>query len=162
MTTNVLLQRGSGTDCPHYYKDVKRWDSISGFNPKPLSDIVLPDNTRVILSGCMLEAGKVYSRIRIPRTSELIIDDQPMDWNVGHLIVEGRLRIGSDTCRTQNQSAHPFPAVFLASRLAGSPSPGGLARPSLCNSAVWCIAERESAASCIYETGLIMLINTDL
>lgn len=104
MFTGALpLQRGTGFNCPHSYQGLQRWDEIPG--TQPWTTVNLPANTRVLLSGCMINQDAIYSSVVIPSTSELIIDDQPMFWRVGQIIVHGKLRVGSESCRTINPSA---------------------------------------------------------
>lgn len=56
----------------------------------------------------MVDRGAVYNKVVVPRGSELIIDDAPMHWRVGQIVVSGKLRIGSEACRTVNPSAAPL------------------------------------------------------
>lgn len=97
-----VIQRGEGFNCPHNYNGLRRWDEVPGTTA--WSVVNLPENTRILLSGCMINRNAIYSRIVIPESSELIIDDQPMFWRVGQIIVHGKLRIGSESCRTINPS----------------------------------------------------------
>jgi hypothetical protein len=56
----------------------------------------------------MVNRTTLYKQVIIPESSELVIADAPMYWRIGQLDVQGKLRIGSETCRTQNPSVPPL------------------------------------------------------
>jgi hypothetical protein len=102
VTTVLFMKGGAGFNCPHEQEGLKRWDTIGSLQSG--ETISLPANTKVLLSGCMVNRAIIYKKIIVPETSELVIADAPMYWRIGQLDIRGKLRIGSETCRTQNSS----------------------------------------------------------
>lgn len=67
------MQNGR-TNCPHLQSGLKNWsDSATwgGTVPSAGTVVTLPSNTKVLLSGCMLNANATYTQIVIPSTSEV-------------------------------------------------------------------------------------------
>ncbi|GBG25007.1 Spermidine synthase [Hondaea fermentalgiana] len=89
--------------CPHDEAGLSAWEDsatwTSGSVPGDGEDIVLPENTRVIVGGCSLTAGDVFGIITVPETSELIFADEDISLGARGILVLGKLVMGSETCR---------------------------------------------------------------
>jgi hypothetical protein len=77
--------------------------------------VTLPANSKVVVGACSFAATPTFTYIRIPATSQLIFADQALVLNVGSIIVDGQLRMGSPTCRLNSKITLTF------SRPQGSP-----------------------------------------
>ena len=66
-------------------------------------DVTLPANRKVLLSSCSVT--KKLGKITIPASSELIFADEAIDISVTGIVVFGKLRAGSETCRLQSYSS---------------------------------------------------------
>ena len=120
LATNInLLQKGDGFECPHAQPDLVPWDTLGSLLPD--KTIYIPSGRKVLLSGCMLDTNAIYNKVVVSHGAELVIDDAPMHWRVGQIVVRGKLRIGSAACRTINPSAQPM-ASSLPSQNPGLPS----------------------------------------
>eukprot|EP01065_Artemidia_motanka_P046226 TRINITY_DN6954_c0_g3_i2.p1 TRINITY_DN6954_c0_g3~~TRINITY_DN6954_c0_g3_i2.p1 ORF type:complete len:1790 (+),score=392.85 TRINITY_DN6954_c0_g3_i2:71-5371(+) len=84
------------------------WEALRGTN---LGDWTLPDNTVVVAGKDSFQAGQ-YGVITVPATSELIFKDEEITWSVHGIVVLGKLKIGSPTCRVQG----PISVTFWGSR----------------------------------------------
>ena len=102
------------TNCPHIagqmFSSLSNWHDSSiwgGSIPDPsTSEIVIPDNTNVIIRSCSLynsDENTPFKRIRVPYGSSLIFDDVNIDLHVEELLIEGSLYIGSHTCRLYSE-----------------------------------------------------------
>ncbi|RMZ52666.1 hypothetical protein APUTEX25_000785, partial [Auxenochlorella protothecoides] len=102
------------TDCPFLASGLKRWNDPAtwgGTVPSPGTSITLPANSKVLLSGCMISATATYTQVIIPATSEVILDDNTLVWNLGSIDVYGALRGGSATCRLNSRLTFLFHTV---------------------------------------------------
>ncbi|GLC70469.1 hypothetical protein PLESTF_000985100 [Pleodorina starrii] len=85
------------------WESYSTWAASSGGQPTPGSGsaVVLPANTRVMITGCSFRGSgsNVFASIRIPASSELIFDDAQINLVVGAIYVYGRLRAGGEGCR---------------------------------------------------------------
>lgn len=92
-----------GLACPWNEPNLTLWEDPAtwgGSVPSPvMAQIVLPANTKVLVTSCSFNPNDIYNLISIPPTSELIFDDAPITLNVRNIYVQGQLRIGSPTCR---------------------------------------------------------------
>ncbi|GBG34875.1 G8 domain-containing protein DDB_G0286897 [Hondaea fermentalgiana] len=79
------------------WEDAATW--TSGVVPGDGEDVVLPEDTRVLLGGCSVSADTVYGKITIPASSELIFADEDIFFNTTGMQVEGKLTLGSESCR---------------------------------------------------------------
>eukprot|EP01113_Clastostelium_recurvatum_P002542 TRINITY_DN11072_c0_g1_i1.p1 TRINITY_DN11072_c0_g1~~TRINITY_DN11072_c0_g1_i1.p1 ORF type:complete len:1206 (-),score=225.61 TRINITY_DN11072_c0_g1_i1:105-3722(-) len=91
-------------DCPHDQSGLLLWHNPatwpSGTVPSPSSSIItIPAGKRVLVSSCSFTSGIIYNTIAIPSDSELIFDDAPITLWVRDIKVQGKLSIGSPTCR---------------------------------------------------------------
>lgn len=90
------------SDCPHRKSSIRHFHDPSIWPgsqiPDPSTPLVLPGNTSVLISSCSLQDA-VYAHITVPATSELIFADAPISLRIRSLLVEGKLIIGSETCR---------------------------------------------------------------
>eukprot|EP01112_Ceratiomyxa_fruticulosa_P020896 TRINITY_DN7244_c0_g2_i1.p1 TRINITY_DN7244_c0_g2~~TRINITY_DN7244_c0_g2_i1.p1 ORF type:complete len:1528 (+),score=332.39 TRINITY_DN7244_c0_g2_i1:272-4855(+) len=105
-------------DCPHMQQGLKFWHDPSiwpgNVVPSPSKNVTLPANTNVLISSCSLQSG-TYQRIYIPSTSSLIFDDAPITLNVRDIYVEGKLQIGSPTCRLFSEITITFHGINTTS-----------------------------------------------
>ncbi|EGC31281.1 hypothetical protein DICPUDRAFT_156894 [Dictyostelium purpureum] len=88
--------------CPYLSSDLKHWHDPAtwgGVVPSPSSSIVLPANTKVLVSPCSISQTDIYTKITIPASSELVFFDADMTMNVKDIYVQGRLTMGSSKCR---------------------------------------------------------------
>ncbi|KAK2078299.1 hypothetical protein QBZ16_004168 [Prototheca wickerhamii] len=56
----------------------------------------------------MINQNATYTQIVIPASSELVIDDNTIVWNLGSIDVYGKLTAGSETCRLQSRITFQF------------------------------------------------------
>ncbi|KDD75714.1 hypothetical protein H632_c535p0, partial [Helicosporidium sp. ATCC 50920] len=111
---------GSRTNCPFAQSGLKKWNEPAtwgGSLPDPNQPITLPENTKVLVSGCMLASG-TYPMVMVPESSELIFDDAPMAWKLGALHGYGPIRAGSTSCRLRSRLTLTFSAVAGQSTFA--------------------------------------------
>eukprot|EP01100_Stratorugosa_tubuloviscum_P000897 TRINITY_DN119_c1_g4_i1.p1 TRINITY_DN119_c1_g4~~TRINITY_DN119_c1_g4_i1.p1 ORF type:complete len:1171 (-),score=592.90 TRINITY_DN119_c1_g4_i1:114-3626(-) len=100
----------STTNCPQNLANLKLWHTPSTWpnNQVPIANgatITLPAG-QILLDACRMPTGwnsGVFGNIIIPAGSELIFADRPVNIRIRNIFVAGRLRIGSETCRIQNQ-----------------------------------------------------------
>eukprot|EP01132_Coremiostelium_polycephalum_P000649 gene649-803_t len=88
--------------CPYLQCGLKHWHDPAtwgGAVPSPSSTITLPANTKVLVSSCSMSSTLVYQKIIIPESSELIFSDADITINVRDIMVNGKLTIGTPTCR---------------------------------------------------------------
>ena len=97
--SSEVLTTQSG--CPWEEMGTVSWEAAIGSSN--LGDITLPENTKVLLGSSSLANGGVgvIDRITIPPSSELIFKDETISMNVKAIVVKGKLRIGSPTCRVE-------------------------------------------------------------
>lgn len=94
----------TAADCPHLRSGLKHWhDPATWTNngnqvPTGASTITLPSGSSVLISSCSL-SNTVYQKIVIPVGTELIFADAPINMRVRNILVQGKLSIGSPTCR---------------------------------------------------------------
>jgi hypothetical protein len=67
--------------------------------PSAGDNVTLPENTKVLITSCSLHTASPYGLIVIPASSALIFDDATIVLRTRGIIVNGRLSIGSETCR---------------------------------------------------------------
>ncbi|KAM9977778.1 hypothetical protein ACTFIR_011650 [Dictyostelium discoideum] len=100
---STLLDPQDSSSCTYKQTDLVHWHNpstwSSGFVPLPSSNIVLPEGKRVLISPCSISQTEVYKKITIPPTSELVFSDSPMTINVQDIYVQGKLTMGTNTCR---------------------------------------------------------------
>ncbi|GBG35115.1 G8 domain-containing protein DDB_G0286897 [Hondaea fermentalgiana] len=94
-------------DCPYNDDDLVAWEDAStwtsGSVPSDGEDVELPANTRVLVSGCSVDEGVVFGIITIPTSSELIFADEDILFDAHGFQVQGKLTLGSETCRLHSQ-----------------------------------------------------------
>ena len=87
-------------DCPHLEAGLTDWNSL-GLSPAlPGADVVLPANTKVLISSSInIKLGTVT----IPASSELVIgeNESGISLDMDGMIVQGRLVAGSELCRLE-------------------------------------------------------------
>jgi len=95
--------------CPHEDTDLLDWQSTSTWGGSPPStgdNVILPENVRIIVRQSI---PKIFGIISIPQSSELIFGaeinnntaERSITFDVHGINVEGKLTIGSDTCRME-------------------------------------------------------------
>eukprot|EP00004_Rigifila_ramosa_P004839 TRINITY_DN152_c0_g2_i4.p1 TRINITY_DN152_c0_g2~~TRINITY_DN152_c0_g2_i4.p1 ORF type:complete len:1231 (+),score=275.22 TRINITY_DN152_c0_g2_i4:31-3693(+) len=98
------------SNCPHLQTGLLRWEdpaSWGGAVPAANSAVVLPSNSKILVSGCsFLPEG--YSSITIPATSELIFNNHDISLTTPSIYVQGALRMGSETCRLSSKITITF------------------------------------------------------
>jgi len=97
-------------NCPHLenglseYDDPSTWTSAGMSFPAEGQDVILPPNTKVVIRGTV---PFTLGLLTIPEGSELIIGEQAdselIALDVNGIDVKGVLRVGSETCRLENQ-----------------------------------------------------------
>ena len=96
------------SNCPHLNTaNLKNWhdSSIWPNNQVPSADgsaITLPSGISVLVSACSFNPNNVYGIITIPSTSALIFGDTNITLLTNGIKVNGKLQIGSPTCRLLN------------------------------------------------------------
>ena len=84
--------------CPFAEPDLRDWGTIFTTNSGTLT---IPQNTKVAIGASSLTPGARYDKIVVPASSELIFHDANITLHLRALVVHGKLRIGSPTCRLQ-------------------------------------------------------------
>ncbi|KAJ8602371.1 hypothetical protein CTAYLR_004214 [Chrysophaeum taylorii] len=84
------------SNCPHDAVDLTSWDDVVA---QTGGDVVLPANTKVLISSCSTISGVAFGTITIPESSELVFADEPLSLEAEGIRVRGALRAGSETCR---------------------------------------------------------------
>lgn len=62
------------TNCPFLDTNLRSWNDASvwgGSVPQPGTIVTLPENTRVLVSGCMINQNATYTQIVVPASSEV-------------------------------------------------------------------------------------------
>eukprot|EP01063_Lacrimia_lanifica_P015422 TRINITY_DN22192_c0_g1_i1.p1 TRINITY_DN22192_c0_g1~~TRINITY_DN22192_c0_g1_i1.p1 ORF type:complete len:1410 (+),score=233.46 TRINITY_DN22192_c0_g1_i1:79-4308(+) len=91
-------------DCP-WDAPVQRWEDVfssadvAAATAPAAGDLVIPNNTAVLVSPMSVNASLRLHRIVVPETAELVFEDENITLLVRALLVRGSLRIGSPTCR---------------------------------------------------------------
>ncbi|KAK5580096.1 hypothetical protein RB653_000109 [Dictyostelium firmibasis] len=100
---SVALDPQDISTCTYKQTDLVHWHNPStwsgGFVPLPSSNIVLPEGKRVLISPCSISQTETYKKITIPATSELVFSDSSMTMHVQDIYVQGKLTMGTSTCR---------------------------------------------------------------
>ncbi|EGG17944.1 hypothetical protein DFA_08945 [Cavenderia fasciculata] len=100
---STTLTPQSSSSCPHLQTGLLHWHNPAtwgGSVPNPSSVITLPANSKVLISSCSLQAGTIYQKIIVPATSELIFSDANITMHLQDMYVQGKLWIGSSSCRS--------------------------------------------------------------
>ena len=88
--------------CPHHEKLVT-WGRAKLPRPSAqqdgAADVSVPENMRVLIAA--VDVNGWFRNILVPASSELVFADEPMTLRVRTLLVKGKLRVGSPTCRMQ-------------------------------------------------------------
>ena len=91
--------------CPHHRADVELFDDATTWTSRGLpmpsagANVVLPEGVAVLIRGSGgSSAEQPLSSIMVPVTSELIVDDAPLDLHVDALNVAGRFWAGAEGC----------------------------------------------------------------
>lgn len=93
------------TACPHQaanlalWSDPATWTTNGNAVPAPGADVVLPANTRVLVTSCALYTSQPYGLIEVPASSTLVFDDADIELHAHTVLVRGSLEAGSPTCR---------------------------------------------------------------
>ncbi|EGC33844.1 hypothetical protein DICPUDRAFT_36074 [Dictyostelium purpureum] len=99
---STSLEPQDPSTCPYLANDIVHWHDLSiwgGSPPSPLSEITLPANKKVLISQCSISQDNIYKKIIIPATSELIFADSNITMHVQDIYVQGKLTMGTKTCR---------------------------------------------------------------
>jgi len=99
------------TNCPHLVNGLLHWhnpDTWGGKIPRPGGDVTIPAGKSVLIS-CPPPQG--YDTIIIPEGSRLIFNDVDQVLKIRDIKVEGRLVMGSDTCRLTSNIKIQFTGV---------------------------------------------------
>jgi hypothetical protein len=97
------VESGTPTGCPHIdTTGMVDWHTLFAGNANG-SAINIPANTAVLISSCSVNSNYVYGLITIPSTSRLIFGDAPISLAASGMRVNGKLLIGSPTCRLRNK-----------------------------------------------------------
>ena len=98
--------------CPFDEAGLVPWADVVG-TPAPTSGTVtLPENKKVLVGRAAFPPGARFEKIEVPATSELVFADEEISLSVKALLVKGKLRIGSETCRLQG----PIKVVFWGAK----------------------------------------------
>eukprot|EP00516_Mucochytrium_quahogii_P000058 CAMPEP_0203756312 /NCGR_PEP_ID=MMETSP0098-20131031/9613_1 /ASSEMBLY_ACC=CAM_ASM_000208 /TAXON_ID=96639 /ORGANISM=" , Strain NY0313808BC1" /LENGTH=1013 /DNA_ID=CAMNT_0050648141 /DNA_START=114 /DNA_END=3155 /DNA_ORIENTATION=+ len=93
--------------CPFMEPGLKLWHDPStwpdGLVPGPGENITLARNARILVSSCSFDPSKVYGKIVVSSGSVLVFDDAPIKLNVLGIVVQGKLSIGSSSCRLRSK-----------------------------------------------------------
>lgn len=87
---------GQLVGCPYEEEGLIHWEDIVSADAG--KDVVLPENTKVLLSSCSKLSDFVLGTITVPASSELIFADEPIALAVEGIQVLGAMRAGSETC----------------------------------------------------------------
>lgn len=98
-----------------------RWE-VAFPSTTPASDVTLPPNTRVVVSGCALGGSLSVANITIPASSALIVADQAITIRVNRIVVDGSLVIGTSACPLQSSVTFIVPGGNAALGIDVSPS----------------------------------------
>jgi hypothetical protein len=98
------LDANPRTNCPHLQAGLSNWHDAATWSslqvPSPTDALIsIPANKKVLISNCSIVAGAIYNTIIIPSGSELIFNDANITMFVRNIRVEGKLSMGSATCR---------------------------------------------------------------
>jgi hypothetical protein len=101
---NPALDPNPRTDCPHLQSGLLNWHDAATWGsagvPSPNDAVItLPADSKVLISSCSLVQGAIYNKIVVPSGSELVFNDADIQINVKAILVQGKLSIGSPTCR---------------------------------------------------------------
>jgi len=91
------------TNCPFDEIGLVLWDTL-GIEADG-NDVTLPSNTKILVQGCMFVSSEAnpYGIITIPDTSELIFADDDISVHAFGFRVEGKMKLGSETCRLHSK-----------------------------------------------------------
>lgn len=89
------------TNCPHLQPGLRNWHdpTLWGGRVPTSGNVQLPNNTNVLISSCSIDPAAQFGTIRVPSNSSLIFSDANMSIQVGNIVVDGYLAMGSPTCR---------------------------------------------------------------
>ena len=95
--------------CPFNEEGLTEWSTLFS---DASGTLTLPANTKVVVGAGSFVGGARYEKIVVPETSELVFRDAGITLVVRALVVAGKLRIGSPTCRMEG----PIKIVFWGAR----------------------------------------------
>eukprot|EP00955_Chlamydomonas_euryale_P030451 320552-Chlamydomonas_euryale.AAC.32 len=89
--------------CYSRWEESRTWQADGKQIPRTGESVVLPKNSRVLITACSWPGGSAtFNSIDIPSSSELIFDDTPLKLTVGAIWVAGKLSMGAAACRIQS------------------------------------------------------------
>lgn len=99
--------------CPHARAGLKHWHDpatwgVNGVVPQNGATVTLPGNTQVLVSGCSIPQGTVFTKVIVPATAELIFNDEvdAVQFHAKAIHLQGgKLWIGSASCRLRGKVA---------------------------------------------------------
>lgn len=121
-----ILEGGDRYDCPHLDSGLSSWHSSSTWGgsgvPTAGSNVVLPTNTRVLISQTIAFA---LGKITIPVGSELIIGENAagIELTTTGIEVLGQLTVGSETCRIETKVTITLVGSRPGNAVASPPPP---------------------------------------
>jgi hypothetical protein len=109
--------------CPHTRVGLRLWHDATvwpnGILPDSASTITIPFNTSILVTSCSLTQGAVYQSIVVPESSSLIFADAPIRMRLRNLLVQGKLLLGSPSCRLKSKIIIEFVGPKTASNEMG-------------------------------------------
>ncbi|KAJ3325116.1 Fibrocystin-L [Boothiomyces sp. JEL0866] len=101
--STLTADNNAAINCPNLMPNLVNWNNstIWPYGAAPTADgspIVVPNNLNILISNYSLQQG-VYGYITIPSNTTLIFDDSSITLNTLGITLNGKLLVGSETCR---------------------------------------------------------------